>query len=87
MEAEVRAILSETLARPPATDRLGTRIHQRFAEVGGPEIELPVRAERPRRDAAGMIVLDTNVVSELMRPQADPSVVGWVDRQARPTSG
>ncbi len=29
-----------------------------------------------------MIVLDTNVVSELMRPQAEPSVVGWVDRQA-----
>jgi toxin FitB len=26
-----------------------------------------------------MIVLDTNVISELMRPHADPGVVGWVD--------
>lgn len=28
-----------------------------------------------------MIVLDTNVVSELMRPDADTVVVDWVDRQ------
>lgn len=28
-----------------------------------------------------MIVLDTNVVSELMRPRADTAVVDWVDRQ------
>lgn len=28
-----------------------------------------------------MIVLDTNVVSELTRPQADAAVVTWVDRQ------
>ena len=30
-----------------------------------------------------MIVLDTNVVSELMRPQPDESVVRWVERQSR----
>ena len=28
-----------------------------------------------------MIVLDTNVVSELMRPAPDAKVVAWVDRQ------
>lgn len=28
-----------------------------------------------------MIVLDTNVVSELMRLSPDPSVAGWADRQ------
>ena len=28
-----------------------------------------------------MIILDTNVVSELMRPTASQSVVDWVDRQ------
>ena len=28
-----------------------------------------------------MIVLDTNVVSELMRPEPDEAVVAWVDRQ------
>ncbi|MGH7136567.1 MAG: type II toxin-antitoxin system VapC family toxin [Pirellulales bacterium] len=30
-----------------------------------------------------MIVLDTNVVSELMRPSPDASVLQWLDRQAR----
>jgi toxin FitB len=29
-----------------------------------------------------MIVLDTNVVSELMRPKPEPLVVSWVDAQA-----
>ncbi len=28
-----------------------------------------------------MIVLDTNVVSELMRPDASTTVIAWVDRQ------
>ncbi|CAG2134315.1 Toxin FitB [Cupriavidus yeoncheonensis] len=28
-----------------------------------------------------MIILDTNVLSELMRAQADPSVIAWLDRQ------
>jgi hypothetical protein len=28
-----------------------------------------------------MIILDTNVLSELMRKQPDPSVVQWLDRQ------
>lgn len=32
-----------------------------------------------------MIVLDTNVVSELMRPLPSPTVVAWVDRQAEST--
>ena len=29
-----------------------------------------------------MIILDTNVVSELMRPDPSPSVVNWVAAQA-----
>jgi len=29
-----------------------------------------------------MIILDTNVVSELMRPQPDPAVLNWLDLQA-----
>lgn len=48
MEAEVRAILSEALAKPSATERLGTRIHQRFADVGGLDLEQPNRLEGPR---------------------------------------
>ncbi len=29
-----------------------------------------------------MIVLDTNVISELFRPTPDPGVIGWLQRQA-----
>lgn len=32
-----------------------------------------------------MIVLDTNVVSEAMRPSADPSVIDWLNRQPAET--
>ena len=48
MEAEVREILREALTRPAAADHLGTRIRQRFATVGGSELELPPRTDSPR---------------------------------------
>lgn len=32
-----------------------------------------------------MIILDTNVVSELMRARPEPAVVAWADRQAAST--
>jgi len=48
MEAEVRAILRERFAVPEAERGLGTRIHERFAALGGMDIELPERSERPR---------------------------------------
>lgn len=32
-----------------------------------------------------MIVLDTNVVSEPMKPNANPAVQNWLDRQASET--
>ncbi len=32
-----------------------------------------------------MIVLDTNVISEAMRPEPDPSVRAWLNRQAADT--
>ncbi len=48
MEAEVRAILHERFATPPAERGLGTRIHERFASLGGMDPEPPARDERPR---------------------------------------
>ena len=48
MEAEVRAILKDRFATPAPERGLGTRIHQRFAAVGGVDLELPARNERPR---------------------------------------
>ena len=49
MEAEVRAILRDTLARSAASSGLGQRIKQRFAALGGVELDVPERLERPRR--------------------------------------
>ncbi len=49
MEAETRAILRETLTeREGRQDRLGTRIHGRFAGLAGDRIDLPRRDEPPR---------------------------------------
>ncbi len=48
MEAEVRAILRDVLAGPASQDRLGSRIRQRFATIGGAELEMPPRTELPR---------------------------------------
>jgi plasmid stability protein len=51
MEAEVRAILRETLAEPQRG--LGTRIHARFAAVGGIDLQTPSRRETPRKPSLG----------------------------------
>jgi plasmid stability protein len=48
MEAEVRAILQDRFATPAAEYGLGTRIHERFAALGGMDLDLPARSERPR---------------------------------------
>ncbi len=48
MEAEVRAILRDALAKPQVSGGLGTRVHQRFATLGGIDLEQPERVERPR---------------------------------------
>ena len=49
MEAEVRAILRQALSTDSDdSGGLGTRIHQRFATVGGVDIEQPARTEAPR---------------------------------------
>ena len=47
MEAEVRAILRDALTHQPA-DHLGSRVRQRFASIGGLELELPGREQPPR---------------------------------------
>lgn len=48
MEAEVRAILRDRFATPAPERGLGTRIHERFAALGGVDLELPARNEQPR---------------------------------------
>jgi plasmid stability protein len=48
MEAEVRAILEDALPSEPIPGGLGSRIHARFAAIGGAELDLPARRELPR---------------------------------------
>lgn len=47
MEAEVRAILRELLSVPEAVSGVGSRIHARFAAIGGVDLEVPPRDEMP----------------------------------------
>lgn len=47
MEAEARAILREHLSVPEPVSGLGSRIHARFAAIGGVDLELPARDEMP----------------------------------------
>jgi antitoxin FitA len=48
MEEEVRTILRNVLAQPTAPMDLGSRIHARFAAIGGVELDLPTRSEAVR---------------------------------------
>jgi plasmid stability protein len=48
MEEEVRVILSQALAQPEKRGGLGSRIHSRFAALGGADLELPARKTKAR---------------------------------------
>lgn len=48
MEAEVRAILAMVLARPKPSQGMGSRIRERFGDVGDVSLELPARTEQTR---------------------------------------
>ena len=48
MEEEVRLILRRALKAPTSNMGLASRIHARFADAGGVELELPSREERAR---------------------------------------
>ena len=48
MEEEVRSILRNALAQPAAAGGLGSRIHARFAALGGVDLALPARADAAR---------------------------------------
>ena len=48
MEEEVRTILRNALAQPTPASGLGSRIHARFAALGGLDLALPERSDAPR---------------------------------------
>lgn len=45
MEAEARELLAAALLGPPMPRRLGSFIHQQFADLGGVELTIPAREE------------------------------------------
>ncbi len=51
MEEEVRTILRNVLAQPASTMGMGDRIHARFAELGGVELDIPPRTGNTPRYA------------------------------------
>jgi len=48
MEAEIRAILADAVSEPTTSQGLLTTLLDRFADIGGVELELPPRAARAR---------------------------------------
>lgn len=48
MEAEIRAILVDAVREPMPATNLFSALLDRFGELGGVELELPVRATPPR---------------------------------------
>ncbi len=48
MEEEVRTILRNVLAQPAVSGGLGSRVHGRFAKLGGLDLDLPQRTEGAR---------------------------------------
>jgi plasmid stability protein len=48
MEAEARAILVDALPPRRQVGGLGSRMHARFAAIGGAELDIPRRSELPR---------------------------------------
>ena len=53
MEEEVRSILQRALSAPAPETGLGSRIHRRFALLGGAELDLPRREALPRAADVG----------------------------------
>lgn len=48
MEEELLVILRHALINPANSTGLGTRIHARFAAMGGVELDLPARKDKAR---------------------------------------
>lgn len=48
MEEEVRTILRSVLSQPAEVKGLGSRLHARFAAIGGADLPPPERAEPAR---------------------------------------
>ncbi|MDD5297410.1 MAG: plasmid stabilization protein [Rhodocyclaceae bacterium] len=50
MEEEARTILRLAVGRPSSGEGLGSRVHRRFAALGGVDLERPAMDDRPMPD-------------------------------------
>ncbi|MCU1717702.1 FitA-like ribbon-helix-helix domain-containing protein [Pseudomonas sp. 5P_3.1_Bac2] len=48
MEEEVRVILRSALTKQEPSGGLGSRIHARFAAMGGADLDIPARTDKAR---------------------------------------
>ena len=82
MEEEVRIILRDTVNGGRAAPRdLAKFTRECFLPLGG--VELQCTSLRIFPEQPPILVLDTNVASELMRPEPKPTVAAWIsDRDA-----
>ncbi len=53
MEEEARVIIRQALFKPEKSGGLGSRIHARFATVGGVDLEVPARKDKARAASFG----------------------------------
>ena len=85
MDDEAREILRLALAEAKASPQdLAASVHRRFAALGGVELPPVPREPGGAAELRSVIVLDTNVLSELMKPEPDPTVAAWIS--ARPAT-
>jgi plasmid stability protein len=89
MEAELRHILREDLSgeKRRAEPNLAEAIRRRFLPLGGADELEPHPPRAGARSAAvrSVIVLDTNVLSKLIRSEPAAAVFAWVSAQPRAT--
>jgi len=89
MEEEVRIILHDAVnGRQTGPRDLAKFTRECFAPLGSVELESPrvarCASRRTSPERSAMFVIDTNVASELVRPEPTPAVATWFsERDAR----
>src|SRR5438105_1164260 len=79
MEEEARDILRTALAQETAqAGNLADAIRRRVEPLGGFDVSLPARGALRGAARFHMIILDTNVLSETLRPTASTRVLEWL---------
>ena len=65
--------------------RVGTELRRFGEQFGGVDLEVPARPGAHRAGIVRMIILDTDVISEPLRPRCSEAVIAWLDAQAAVT--